>query len=431
MKAKVLIVGGGVMGNAIALSSARFFDPLRQPVVLLERSALASGSSGASGAILRQHYADRMIGAMARDSMRTYSSFEGRTGRTLGFQRAGVLTLAGPSRPETIERLERNVDQQTELGIRTQILDAEGVRGLVPNIEVDDGVVAAWEPQGGYVDPGTTVEQFAALARTYGAATRTGVEILSIDVKDGKVVGAETTEGHYDADTIVIVAGAHCRHLLRKLDVEMPLRVARVEQHFFRMPTEDVEDDATALGETSAWSLVDLDDPLVSEGENDPDETMKSMPHPVILDLEYGYYTRCEANHGRTRVCPINYDPQEIYDEPQADSAPRKELADRARELLVKRLPYYADEPMVDEQVSWFPLTPDGRAMIGPVPGVEGAFVAAGFADHGFKLAPSVGDGVAQMIAGEPVSAFDPEYFDPARFLEFDETEDWSGRLYL
>jgi glycine/D-amino acid oxidase-like deaminating enzyme len=39
-----------------------------------------------------------------------------------------------------------------------------------------------------------------------------------------------------------------------------------------------------------------------------------------------------------------------------------------------------------------------------------------GFSGHGFKLAPSVGEGVAQMVCGEPVSAFDVDFFDPHRF---------------
>lgn len=432
MNASVLIVGGGVMGNSIALAAARRFDPLRAPVVLLERSSLASGSSGSSGAILRQHYASRTIASMARDSLRNYASFESRTGRAVGFQRTGVLTLAGPSRPETVERLERNVRLHREIGIETEIIGAEAIRDLVPQIEVDDQAIGAWEPEGGYVDPTQTVSQFAALARTYGAVTRMGVEILEIEIRDGRVVGAETSEGHYDVEQIVIVAGAHCRDLLRKLGSDLPIKVARVEQHFFRMPSEDNEESLRSLHETGSWQAVNLDDPLESERDRvGGDDPIEGLPHPVILDLEYGFYTRCEPLHGRTRVCPIEYQGSEILDEVNSEDGPRPEAARWAREVLCKRLPLYTDEPEVESTVSWFPLTPDGRAVIGPVPGVDGAFVAGGFADHGFKLAPSVGEGVAQMLAGEPVAAFETEYFDPARYSGELDRQDWSGELYL
>src|SRR5258707_105042 len=97
MKAKIVVVGGGVMGVAIAWHAARRADPLTEPIVLLERRALAAGASGRSGAILRQHYSDRVVAAMARDSLRVYSTLERKTGRSIGFERSGVLTLAGPS----------------------------------------------------------------------------------------------------------------------------------------------------------------------------------------------------------------------------------------------------------------------------------------------------------------------------------------------
>jgi sarcosine oxidase len=54
--------------------------------------------------------------------------------------------------------------------------------------------------------------------------------------------------------------------------------------------------------------------------------------------------------------------------------------------------------------------------LLGPVPGLEGAFVATGFSGHGFKLAPSVGEGLAQMVLGEVVTTFDVAFFAPDRF---------------
>ena len=63
-------------------------------------------------------------------------------------------------------------------------------------------------------------------------------------------------------------------------------------------------------------------------------------------------------------------------------------------------------------------LTPDGRAFIGPAGELEALYVAAGFAGRGFRLAPAVGLGLSQMVFGEPVSAFDPDYFAPARLRD-------------
>jgi sarcosine oxidase subunit beta len=52
---------------------------------------------------------------------------------------------------------------------------------------------------------------------------------------------------------------------------------------------------------------------------------------------------------------------------------------------------------------SWAGLeafTPDELPVIGPVPGVEGVLVAAGFSGHGFALSPVVGDVLARLALG-------------------------------
>lgn len=427
MKAKVLIIGGGVVGTSIALHAAKLFDPLTDPVVVLERGDLGGGSSGSSGAILRQHYGDSVVASMARDSLREYSTFEGRTGRGVGFRRVGVLTLAGPSNPTSIERVQRAVERHAAVGIETEVLDAEAIRAKVPGIEVDDAAIAAWEVHGGYVDAGLCVREFAALARTTGAVTRLGVAITDLIVEDGRIKGAETTEGRYDCDQIVVVTGAWMKSFLERFGIHVPVRVARVQQLFLGMPAE--EDESEPRNEEF---YVNLEDPMEQAQEmllsGGDDDTAPGAEHPVIVDLEYGYYARCEMGHRRTRVAPITYGADAIFDEPDPNAAPDPKLAEWAREQLCKRLPIYSDQPVLDQIVSWFPLTQDGRAMIGEVPGYQGLYVAGGFADHGFKLAPSVGEGVAQMLSGEPVSAFEPEYFQPGREI----TEgDWAGDTYL
>ena len=70
----------------------------------------------------------------------------------------------------------------------------------------------------------------------------------------------------------------------------------------------------------------------------------------------------------------------------------------------------------LEAQAAWYTLTPDAQPLLGAVPGVAGLYVATGFSGHGFKLAPAVGLGLAQIVLGEPVSAFDVGFFSPARF---------------
>jgi glycine/D-amino acid oxidase-like deaminating enzyme len=423
-----VIVGGGIMGTSIAIETARRSDPLREPVVLFERAEIGAGSSGASGAILRQHYADRPVAAMARDSLREYASFETRTGRTIGFLRTGVMTLAGPDRPEWIERIKRTVAMLTEIGVRAEVVEAERIRELVPGIRVSQGAVGSWERDAGHVSPKATLAAFASLARSYGAVTRLGVAVEEILVENGRVTGVRTTAGHCAADRVVVCAGPWTRKLLTQLDVSVPLRVVRPENVFVGMP------DASPHSESEHESHMAFDVP------DDPMERLADelrptgilSPrglHPAIIDVETDFYCRCEPAAARTRVGRTDYGHDQVLEDPDALT---QEVSDEmkawARERLIARMPDYAESSDAGTVASWYTLTPDAQPLIGPLPQVEGLFLVAGFSGHGFKLGPSVGQGVAQLLFGEPITAFDEQFFAPTRFRG---DEAWGGRFGL
>ena len=87
-----------------------------------------------------------------------------------------------------------------------------------------------------------------------------------------------------------------------------------------------------------------------------------------------------------------------------------------ARKSVVGRMPIYADLPDVGSQATLITLSPDERPIVGPIKEMPGLYVATGFSGNDFHLAPSIGEGVAQMLLEEPVSAFDPDFFSLDRF---------------
>src|SRR5438045_3451514 len=86
----LIVVGGGVMGASIAWNLAR-----RRVgrVMLLEKSFLGAGSSGKSGAIVRQHYSNRLTACMAQKSLRVYEHFDELVGGPPVFTRAGMVIV--------------------------------------------------------------------------------------------------------------------------------------------------------------------------------------------------------------------------------------------------------------------------------------------------------------------------------------------------
>lgn len=425
MRARILIVGGGIIGTAIAIRTAQRTDPLRDPVVLFEKREVGAGSSGRSGAILRQFYSNREVAVMARDSLREYASFETRTGRSIGFTRTGVLTLAGPEQPEWCDRLRKNVEMLSELGIDARLVEGSAIRELLPGIRIKRGVIGAWERHGGFVDPNRTLEAFAALARNYGAVTRLGASVDEIVVEDGRVVGARTSEGDVEAEQVIVAGGPWSGRILEQAGVRLPLRVVRPENHFVSMPSSEIEIEEESPDDSSALSF-DIED-MAEKASEGADTLAPRGLHPVVIDLEYGFYCRCEPARRRSRVGHVDYDHDAVLEDPDdLVEEVSKEVAAWAREALTNRIPDYEKQPDAGSIAAWYTLTPDAQPILGPVPGIEGLFVAAGFSGHGFKLAPSIGQGIAQMLFGEHVTAFDSAFFSPTRFKG---DEGWSGRF--
>src|SRR5262249_13790244 len=107
----IIIVGGGVMGTSIAWPPAQ---RRAGKVMLLEKSFLGAGSSGKSGAIIRQHYSNRLTASMAQKSLRVFEHFEDVVGGPPVFTRTGLIVVVNE---KDRQGLETNLALQRELGV--------------------------------------------------------------------------------------------------------------------------------------------------------------------------------------------------------------------------------------------------------------------------------------------------------------------------
>src|SRR5437016_9759693 len=111
--ADILIIGGGVMGASIAYHLAKRGGGR---VVLLERHALCNGTTGRSGAIVRQHYSNDFTIRMAKDSLSVFQHFDELIGGDCGFITTGMVVIVGE---EGAEVLRANVQMQQTEGVDT------------------------------------------------------------------------------------------------------------------------------------------------------------------------------------------------------------------------------------------------------------------------------------------------------------------------
>src|SRR5947199_5388936 len=135
----ILIVGGGVMGTSIALALAK-----RRVgrVMVLEKAFLGAGSSGKSGAIIRQHYSNRLTAAMAQQSLRVFEHFEDIVGGPPVFTRTGMVLVVNE---KDRAGLEANVAMQRELGIDVRLVSPQVLADIDPNARLAEDELAAFE----------------------------------------------------------------------------------------------------------------------------------------------------------------------------------------------------------------------------------------------------------------------------------------------
>jgi sarcosine oxidase, subunit beta len=366
-RADVVVVGGGVMGAAIAFQLA-----VRGVgrVLLLERGALCSGPTRHSTALVRLHYTQPLLVRMALHGLRTYRSFDAAVGARSGFVRTGMLFGVAPAERS---RLEENVAVGQAEGAETHLLQPEQVAELDPRVVADD-LVFCFEPEAGYCDPYLVTWGFAEAARRAGADVVEGVAVRA--VREGAV---ETTVGLVEAGAVVVAAGVRSAPLLAPLGYELPVRAAPAEVGRYRLPA----------GFT---------------------------PPPAVADFSQQLYFR-PAEPGFLEVGSLA--PEHAGEPIDHDAPPegaRGETLAGYRAGLGRRLDGAAGGHWRGAWTGVYDVTPDWEPAIGRVPGTEGVFVAAGFSGHGFKLAPAVGTAVAELVAEGETRAFDLGLLAPERF---------------
>lgn len=374
----LIIVGGGVMGASIAWNLAR-----RRVgrVMLLEKAFLGAGSSGKSGAIIRQHYSNRLTALMAQKSLRVYEHFDEIVGGPPVFTRAGMVVVVNQ---KDRAGLDANLALQLELGIDVKMVSAQTLAEIDPNARLAEDEIAAFESEAGYVEAVQAVASFAEAARKEGADIRPGVEVQEVLTHGGKVVGVETNEGRYNSPCVVLATGPWAAQLANNMGLRMPVQPCRTQVALYRKPPD--------FGRRGAV-YCDFVQGLYFK------PTHGEMVHAGSLVGE-------EINH------PVDPD---SYDE-SADAA----WLPQVRQRLSRRYPAMHRSYGRGGFGALYAITPDWHPIMDHLPGLEGGYCAVGFSGHGFKMAPIVGQLMAELIVDGQAKTLD---IAPLRLGRFEEND--------
>ncbi|MBI3537077.1 MAG: FAD-binding oxidoreductase, partial [Chloroflexi bacterium] len=162
LTADAIIIGGGVHGASLAFHLAR--RKLR--VLLLEKKFLASGGTGKSTALVRQHYDNFVESALTHASWKYFVNWNEVVGGDAGFVQSGFIRTVIASE---LDALRANTAMHARIGITTKLITAREVKEIEPSWDVSDIEYAAYEPDSGYADPQATTLTLADAAKKLGA----------------------------------------------------------------------------------------------------------------------------------------------------------------------------------------------------------------------------------------------------------------------
>lgn len=351
----IVVIGGGLMGLGAAFHLRRT-DPQAR-VTVLERARVGDAASSASAAGVRVMGRDPAERAMALESLGRWPELDRELDAKTGYRRGGGLRIALDDAGWAEARA--TVGEQRADNVPVELVDAAAAQRLAPGLSADcrGGVHC---PIDGQADAVATVRAWATAARRLGARIEEGVGADALVVEGTRVVAVLRTDGaRLPCDVALVAGGAWSAPLLAGIGVRLPLRGRGLQMLLTDAAPATLSPVVGCFGRP--LSLKQLADGayLIGGGwpARVPDETVNRWE---VLD---------DSVRGSLEVARAVYPP----------------LAPRA----VAR--------------SWAGIeafTPDDLPVLGPVLGVDGLLVAAGFSGHGFALVPMVGDVLARLALG-------------------------------
>jgi len=215
--AQVVIVGGGVMGCAIAYNLAK--EGLK-PVVV-ERSDIGGEASGSNGGGVRQSARNLKEMPLAMESIRMYGELHEELGMDVEYVRKGNLRLC--TTEDEFNTLKKSVENQKAAGLDLEMLDRKQVLDVNPYIG-DVVLGASYCPTDGHVNPFLVTYGFFKRAKEKGACFYTGEEVQEIRLRKGRVAAVVTDKRILETDTVIDAAGVAGRRIANLVGLDIPLK---------------------------------------------------------------------------------------------------------------------------------------------------------------------------------------------------------------
>lgn len=364
----VVIVGGGVVGAALAFFFAR--EQGVRATVLERDPTYRSASSALSASSIRQQFSTPVNIALSQTSLALMQPWIGE----LAFVEAGYLYLAREAGAAALRELNT---VQRAAGADIRLMDASALHARWPWLATDGIALGNWGARGeGWFDGPALHQRLRHEAIALGA-TFLRAEVTGFDVRGERVLAAVDSLGaRHVADQVVLATGAWSAPLAAQLGLALPVCAKKRDVFVLESPA--------------------------------------ALPGcPLLIDPS-GVWLRPEGRYFLAGAPPRGDD----IDDAPLDAIDHGLFDDLIWPTLAARIPAFEALRVRSTWAGYYDMnTFDHNALVGALPGWRNAFVAAGFSGHGMQHAPAVGQALALHIMRGQWGQIDLTPLSPERLL--------------
>lgn len=249
-------------------------------------------------------------------------------------------------------------------GARYEELNAADIRKRFPQWRIPDQTIGVYSPDGGWINASKAVEAMVAQTVARGGTVRDEETVQNITPSVDSV-SVQTSKGSYEAERLVIAAGAWVNTILRPFDIAVPVKITREQPVYFA--------------------------PIAKA------ESFSPSRFPIWIHYRKPHFTYGFPLLDTPGVKLAFHHDGPVIEPSNPDRAPNPEVTRRLQEYLRTYLPEAAGRP-IEEVTCLYTTTPDHNFVIDLAPGFPNVALASPCSGHGFKFATGIGRALADLV---------------------------------
>lgn len=425
--AEVVVIGGGIIGVATALSLVQ--QGIR--TVLLEKGTIAAEQSSRNWGWCRRTGRDLRELPLINLSMQLWEGMNERVQCETGFRRCGILYAARSEKQRELHQ--RWVNEAQQYGIHSEMLSPAQLRQHLPQLK-GDYPGGMFTPLDGRAEPQKAAPAMAKAAMALGLNLQQHCAVRTIERSAGQVSDVVTEHGAIRCQRVVVAGGVWSRLLLQGLGITLPQ--LKVLSSVLRTRSMEFDPGAcVSFGSVAMRKRLDGGLTVATSAISTADITLDSLRFSTQFMPAFWHERKAIKLRAGKRFLeeallwkPGQADKRSIYEilrvlEPTIDAGMIPLIRDRISALI----PSLAPLPVAQSWGGMIDSLPDAIPVISAVDPVPGLFLATGFSGHGFGIAPGAGQLMADLVLNRAPSV-DAHSF---RFSRFSDGEKIRAQFWL